>query len=156
MTVLSLQWLLARPRRRALVIRSRWPALTTRRPDPARRPARPQRRTYPDPFFADPAAVEDDSRRMQRWLGSGRPPEELQLDIVGITEGENGVGGVGRLLDSGVAYPELVQPRGPGVKITAPGDEELQVIQPDPGLIETATAGAMRNQAQLHPAARLG
>jgi hypothetical protein len=25
----------------------------------------PERRTYPDLFFADPAAVEDDSRRMR-------------------------------------------------------------------------------------------
>lgn len=42
MTVLSLRWLLAWPRR---------PAVT---------------RTYPDLFFADPVAVEDDSRRMLR------------------------------------------------------------------------------------------
>jgi hypothetical protein len=30
----------------------------------------PERRTYPDFFFADPVAVEDDSRRMQH----GTPP----------------------------------------------------------------------------------
>jgi hypothetical protein len=29
---------------------------------------RPQRRTYPDSFFADPVAVEDDSRRMQHGI----------------------------------------------------------------------------------------
>jgi hypothetical protein len=52
MTVLSLQWLLARPRHAAV---TRW-----RRP-----PVPPERRTYPDPFFADPVAVEDDTRRMR-------------------------------------------------------------------------------------------
>ena len=84
MTVLSLRWLLARPRRRvivtrsrwpaivtrarwpAIVTRARWPAIVTRRRGPARRPAPPERRPYPDLFFADPAAVEDDSRRMRR------------------------------------------------------------------------------------------
>ena len=74
MTVLSLRWLLARPRRRvivtrsrwpAIVTRARWPAIVTRRRGPARRPAPPERRPYPDLFFADPAAVEDDSRRMR-------------------------------------------------------------------------------------------
>jgi len=79
MTVLSLRWLLARPRRRAIVTRSRRPAIVTRfrRPaivtrhrGPARRPAPPERPTYPDLFFADPAAVEDDSRRMRH----GTPP----------------------------------------------------------------------------------
>jgi hypothetical protein len=51
MTVLSLPW-----RRAAL----------PRHLDPARRPARTKRHVYPDLFFADPAAVEDDSRRMNR------------------------------------------------------------------------------------------
>jgi hypothetical protein len=96
MTVLSLRWLLARPRRRttvtrsrwpaivtrsrwpaivtrsrwpAIVTRSRWPAIVTRRRGPARRPAPPERRPYPDLFFADPAAVEDDSRRMRQGTG---------------------------------------------------------------------------------------
>ena len=53
MTVMSLQWLVARPRRRPAVIR---------RLSSARR----ERRTYRDSFFADPAAVEDDSVRMRR------------------------------------------------------------------------------------------
>jgi hypothetical protein len=69
MTVLSLRWLLAWPRRRAIVTRSRWPAIVTRSRGPARRPAPPERRTYPDLFFADPAAVEDDSRRMRQGTG---------------------------------------------------------------------------------------
>ena len=64
MTVLSLQWLVARPRRRAAVIRHVSPlrrrAAVIRHPGPARR----ERGTYRDSFFADPAAVEDDSRRM--------------------------------------------------------------------------------------------
>jgi hypothetical protein len=63
MTVLSLQWLLGRPWRRAAA--TRLPAITTRRLDPARYPAAPGRRTYRDSFFADPAAVEDDTRRMR-------------------------------------------------------------------------------------------
>jgi hypothetical protein len=50
MTVLSLQWLLARPRRPAAV---------------ARGPVLPERHAYPDLFFADPVAVEDDFRRMR-------------------------------------------------------------------------------------------
>jgi hypothetical protein len=66
MTVLSLQWLLARPRRRANATRSRWPAIMAHHRRPARRPVPPGRRTYPDVFFADPAAVEDDSHRMRR------------------------------------------------------------------------------------------
>jgi hypothetical protein len=66
MTVLSLRWLLARPRRRAIVTRSRWPAIMTRHRGPARRPVPPERRTDPDLFFADLAAVEDDSRRMRQ------------------------------------------------------------------------------------------
>jgi hypothetical protein len=65
MTVLSLQWLLARPRRRAIVTRSRWPAVMTRHRGPVRRSVPPERRTYPDLFFADPVAVEDDARRMR-------------------------------------------------------------------------------------------
>jgi hypothetical protein len=56
MTVLSLQHLLARPRR---------PAIVTRRLGPARCPVPRERRTYPDLFFADPGVVEDDSRRMR-------------------------------------------------------------------------------------------
>ena len=59
MTVLSLQWLAARPRRRTAVIRNS-------------RAARRPRRTYRDPFFADPAAVEDDSVRMRRRDVPGR------------------------------------------------------------------------------------
>ena len=82
MTVLSLQWLRARPRRPAAVTRSRRPAIVTRHLGPARRPVLPERRTYPDLFFADPVAVEDDSRRMRHgtlpvipqlpWSGSER------------------------------------------------------------------------------------
>jgi len=61
MTVLSLQWLLARPRRPAAVAR----------PGPACDPVPPGHRTYPDLFFADPVAVEDDSRRMRHGTGDG-------------------------------------------------------------------------------------
>ena len=57
MTVLSLQSLLARSRRPAIVTRV---TRVTRRLGPA-----PGRHTYPDLFFADPVAVEDDSRRMR-------------------------------------------------------------------------------------------
>ena len=59
MTVLSLQWLAARPRRRTAVIRNS-------------RAARRPRRIYRDSFFADPAAVEDDSVRMRRRDAPGR------------------------------------------------------------------------------------
>ena len=59
MTVMSLQWLVARPRRRPAVIR---------RLSSARR----ERRTYRDSFFADPAFVEDDARRMSRPGSAGR------------------------------------------------------------------------------------
>jgi hypothetical protein len=58
MTVLSFQRLAAWPRRRAALPRHLRRA--------ARRPPRP---AYHDPFFADPAVVEDDARR----LGSARP-----------------------------------------------------------------------------------
>jgi hypothetical protein len=59
MTVLSFSSLLARPRRRAVPPRH---LRSVSRPVPRR----PWRRTYHDPFFADPAVVEDDSRRMRR------------------------------------------------------------------------------------------
>jgi hypothetical protein len=52
---LSPPWRLSRPQRRTGL---------PRHLDPARRPARTKRQIYSDPFFADPAAVEDDSRRM--------------------------------------------------------------------------------------------
>ncbi|MGH3230070.1 MAG: hypothetical protein ACRDOA_16105 [Streptosporangiaceae bacterium] len=64
MTVLSWPWRMARPRRRTAA---------TRRLGAARRRARPARRTYPDPFFADPAVVEDDARRLARRGSSARP-----------------------------------------------------------------------------------
>lgn len=73
MTVLSLQWLLARPRRPVAVIRSRRPAILTRHPMPARGPEPLGRRTHPDPFFADPVTVEDDSRRMRPGLPPALP-----------------------------------------------------------------------------------
>ena len=60
MTVLSIRWLPARPRRPAVLTRSRRTARLERRTAP------PERRTYPDLFFAAPVAVEDDSRRMLR------------------------------------------------------------------------------------------
>jgi len=53
MTVLSWPWRVARPRRRTTAIR-------------ISRTAVPERRTYPDAFFADPALVEDDARRLGR------------------------------------------------------------------------------------------
>jgi hypothetical protein len=53
MTVLSRQWRAARPRRRTAAIRISRSAVS-------------ERRTYPDSFFADPALVEDDARRMTR------------------------------------------------------------------------------------------
>ena len=67
MTVLSLPLRVARLRRFA---RPRYRAALPRHLDPARRPARTKRHVYSDPFFADPAAVEDDSRRMMRVLSS--------------------------------------------------------------------------------------
>jgi hypothetical protein len=69
MTVLSLQWRAALPRRAARP--RRWTAIARRlgavhyRP----RPGRP----YRDSFFADPALVEDDARRMSRPGDSARP-----------------------------------------------------------------------------------
>jgi len=59
MTVLSLQWLAARPRRRFAVIRNSGKV-------------RRERHTYRDSFFANPAAVEDDTRRMSRRGAPGR------------------------------------------------------------------------------------
>jgi hypothetical protein len=72
MTVLSLRWLLSRPRPPAAVTRSRRPAKVIRRLGSARRRVPPERRTYPDSFFADPAAVEDDSLRMKQSRATGR------------------------------------------------------------------------------------
>ncbi len=69
MTVLSLQLRVARLRR---VARPRHRAALPRHLDPARRPARTKRHVYFDPFFADPATVEDDSRRMTRPAAAAR------------------------------------------------------------------------------------
>jgi hypothetical protein len=64
MTALSLQWFVTRPRRRATVIRD----IVIRDSGTARR----ERRAYRDSFFADPAVVEDDSRRMRRHDAAAR------------------------------------------------------------------------------------
>jgi hypothetical protein len=47
-------------------------AATTRDPAIARPPVPPARRGYRDPFFADPAVVEDDYRRMRRRSSTSR------------------------------------------------------------------------------------
>jgi len=57
MTVLPLHRLAARLRRRTAL------------PRHLRATRRPARSEYHDPFFADPAAVEDDARRMTRPAG---------------------------------------------------------------------------------------
>ena len=67
MIALSFQSLLARPRW-GVAARSRRPAIVTRvtrRLSLVRGPVPPGCHTYPDLFFADPVAVEDDSRRMR-------------------------------------------------------------------------------------------
>jgi hypothetical protein len=69
MTVLSFQLRVARLRR---VARPRYRDALPRHLDPARRPARTKRHVYSDPFFADPAIVEDDSRRMARPAAAAR------------------------------------------------------------------------------------
>jgi hypothetical protein len=69
MTVLSLPLRVARLRR---VARPRYRAAVPRHLDPARRLARTKRHVYSDPFFADPVAVEDDSRRMTRPAAAAR------------------------------------------------------------------------------------
>jgi hypothetical protein len=53
MTVLWLQWLAVRPRRRIALPRHL-------------RAASRRSHTYQDPFFAEPALVEDDTRRFSR------------------------------------------------------------------------------------------
>ena len=64
MTVLSLQWRVARPRR----------PLDRRDPHLVRRAARCRPdAVYPDVFFADPAPVEDDARRMRHGTNRAAP-----------------------------------------------------------------------------------
>jgi hypothetical protein len=63
MTVFSLRRFVARPLRRAAEIRHH---------GMARRRVRPERRTYHDSFFADPAGVEDDYLRLRRRSASGQ------------------------------------------------------------------------------------
>jgi hypothetical protein len=63
MTAFSLRRLVARPLHRTAV---------TCHPGQARRRVPPERRTYHDWFFADPAVVEDDYDRMRRRTASGR------------------------------------------------------------------------------------
>ena len=90
---------------------------------------------------------------MSAWLG--RSPEEFKLDVVWIAEGDHGVGGVGGLLDAGMAYSQLVQARHPGIKFIAVGHQELQVIQPDPEFVEGGVPGSVIHQAEFHAADRL-
>ena len=70
MTVISLQWFAPRPRRRATASRAAGSRAAAAGAAAFRatasRYSRPGRRPYRDPFFADPAAVEDDTRRMTR------------------------------------------------------------------------------------------
>jgi len=63
MTVFSVRRLVTRPLRRAAMIRH---------PGMARRPVPPGRRTYHDPFFTNPATVEDDYHRMRRRSAPSR------------------------------------------------------------------------------------
>jgi hypothetical protein len=65
-----------------------------------------------------------------------RPPEELELDVVWITESEHRVVRVGQPLYSGVRDAELVEPSRPLVQIVAAFDEELKVIQSGSKLAE--------------------
>lgn len=67
MTVMLLGRLVTRPLR----------AVATRYTDTGQRPRRRGRRVSYDPFFADPAVVEDDSRRM-----AVRNAERLALEAI--------------------------------------------------------------------------
>jgi hypothetical protein len=51
--------------------------------------------------------------------------------------------------------PQVVQPRGPCVQVTAASNPELKVIKPDPELVERARAASMAHQAEFQAAARL-
>jgi hypothetical protein len=62
MTIMPLRRLVGRQLRRA----------TTRDSAIPRHPVSPARRGYHDAFFADPAIVEDDYRRMRRRSGTSR------------------------------------------------------------------------------------
>jgi hypothetical protein len=88
--------------------------------------------------------------------GLGRAPEELQLDVVWIAEGEHRINCIGRLLDARVAYSKLVQPGRPDVEVTPLGNQELQVIQPRAELVKGTWVRAVINQAELQAAAWQG
>jgi hypothetical protein len=62
---------------------------------------------------------------LRRWC----PPEELKLDVVGVTEGEHGVLCVRRLLDARMPYSKEIETLGPLVQIRPLSDQELKVVQ---------------------------
>ncbi len=62
-------------------------------------------------------------------LSGWRPPEELELDVVGVAKGEHGVPGVPGFLDSRVRDLEPVQSLGPFVEVFSAINQELQMIE---------------------------
>ena len=68
----------------------------------------------------------------------GSPPEELELDVVRVSECNHGILCVRRLFDARMDNPEGVEALGPIVQIRALSDQELKVVKARYELVEGA------------------
>jgi hypothetical protein len=65
-----------------------------------------------------------------------RSPEELELDVVRITERDHRVRGVIEPLDPGVSNAKLIESHRPFVEVLAALNQELDVVEPGVRLVE--------------------
>ena len=88
--------------------------------------------------------------------GQRSTPEELELDVVRIAEGEHRVGRVVELLDTRVHDAHIVEPSGPLEEIVALCYDEFEMVESRSMLIELVTGiPGVTHQAQHELADRL-
>jgi hypothetical protein len=88
---------------------------------------------------------------------SGRSPEELELDVVRVSEDHHRVRRVVEILHARVRDAKVVQPLSPLVKVLSPGHQELQMVKTGSELAEDfARVGSVTDKTEHEPAARLG
>jgi hypothetical protein len=66
------------------------------------------------------------------------PAEELELDVVRVAEGEHRIRRVVELFHTGVLDSHLVEPCGPLVEILTLFDDELEMIESRPMLVNSS------------------
>ena len=73
-------------------------------------------------------------------------PEEFQLDVVGVAECHHRCRGVDGLLDPRVSDIKLVEVGDPSIEFVPAGDEELQVVEPNPVFVEAIATNTWSTQ----------